>query len=427
MDLKDKARELLRRFKGDSYVFGLGVLDRAADFAARLGGSVLVVANGGEWLKPTVDELVAALGERGAALAGGRRFAGARPNSPREDVYRIACVILHCRPDCILAVGGGSTIDAVKAANVLAALGSHSLRIDDYFGAGKVTEAVAGTGAKLIPTVAVQTASGSAAHLTRYSNITDPATGQKKLIVDDAIVPTRAVFDYSITCAAPAELTVDGALDGLAHTLEVFYGIGDDKLEQVGEIALTAVELILANTPRAVAEPGDLDAREALGLATDLGGYAIMTGGTNGPHLTSFSLVDLTSHGRACGIMMPYYTVFFAPAITDRLRRLARVLHRAELMDEEARELAGRDLGLAVAGAMTAFAKSVGAPTALGELDGFTDDHVARALAAAKDPQLKMKLRNMPVPLDAGLVDRYMAPILQAAKAGDFSLIENMT
>jgi len=59
----------------------------------------------------------------------------------------------------------------------------------------------------------------------------------------------------------------------------------------------------------------DMDSRESLGLGTDLGGYAIMVGGTSGPHLTSFSLVDVLSHGRACAIMSPYYTVFFAPAI----------------------------------------------------------------------------------------------------------------
>ena len=426
MDLKDKAAQLLRDFKADSYAFGLGVLDRAADFAAGLGKSVLLIADPGDWLRPTASELARALAGRGVGLAGGRAFAGARPNAPREDVYRIESTILHFRPDCIVAVGGGSTIDAAKAANVLAALGAHCVEIDACFGVGKVSEALDRTGAKLAPMVAVQTAAGSGAHLTKYSNVTDPASGQKKLIVDDAIVPDRAVFDYSITSGAPARLTVDGALDGLAHTLEVFYGIGDDKLEQVAEIALTAVELIVANTSRAVARPGDLEAREALGLATDLGGYAIMVGGTNGAHLTSFSLVDVTTHGRACGIMNPYYTVFFAPAIEGKLRRVGRVFRRAGLLAVDPGGLGGRDLGTAVAGAMIAFATSVGAPTTLGQLDRFTDEHIARALAAAKSPQLKMKLQNMPVAMDAGMVDEYMAPILQAAKTGDFSLIRNM-
>ena len=54
-------------------------------------------------------------------------------------------------------------------------------------------------GKKLIPIIAVQTAASSGAHLTKYSNVTDPVTGQKKLIIDEAIVPPRAVFDYKTT------------------------------------------------------------------------------------------------------------------------------------------------------------------------------------------------------------------------------------
>jgi hypothetical protein len=75
---------------------------------------------------------------------------------------------------------------------------------------------------------------------------------------------------------------------------------------------------------------------------------------------------------------------------------------------------------------MVAFSKSINSPTTLAELPGFSEQHIERALAAAKDPQLDMKLKNMPVPLKAALVDEYMAPILAAAKTGDFSLIKNM-
>lgn len=59
-------------------------------------------------------------------------------------------------------------------------------------------------------------------------------------------------------------------------------------------------------------------------------------------------------------------------------------------------------------------------------IKGFTQGHIDRALAAAKNPQLKSKLENMPVPLSAEMVDDYMAPILEAAKTGDLSLIRNV-
>jgi len=62
----------------------------------------------------------------------------------------------------------------------------------------------------------------------------------------------------------------------------------------------------------------------------------------------------------------------------------------------------------------------------LGEVEGFSDEHVERELAAAKNPQLKMKLENMPVPLTAEMIDEYMGPILVAARDGDLSGIRNV-
>jgi alcohol dehydrogenase class IV len=151
-----------------------------------------------------------------------------------------------------------------------------------------------------------------------------------------------------------------------------------------------------------------------------------MIGGTNGGHLTSFSLVDLLPHGRACAIMNPYYTVFFALAIEDALRLVGRLCREADLTDADIETLEGRDLGVAVAEAFFAFARQVGFPTRLADVSGFSDAHVQRALAAAKDPQLKMKLQNMPVPLTAEMVDVYMGPVLEAARYGDLSAIKNV-
>jgi alcohol dehydrogenase len=60
-------------------------------------------------------------------------------------------------------------------------------------------------------------------------------------------------------------------------------------------------------------------------------------------------------------------------------------------------------------------------------VEGFNDEHIERPLTAAKDPQLKMKLGDMPVPLTADMVDEYMGPMLEAALSGDLSRVENMT
>jgi len=151
-----------------------------------------------------------------------------------------------------------------------------------------------------------------------------------------------------------------------------------------------------------------------------------MVGGTNGAHLTSFSLVDIASHGRACAVMNPYYTVFFAPAVETQLRIVGSIYKRYGYINTDIHGLSGRDLGIAVAEGMVNLSMKVGFPTTLAEIPGFTDEHIERAMSAARNPQLEMKLKNMPVPLDASLVEKYMRPILLAAKAGDFGVIRNM-
>ena len=426
-DRLDKARELLREFKGDRYVFGLDCLDRVGELTAQVGRRAAVVVGGFEadWAAPIHHTVTASLDAAGVELLGGL-IPGCRPNAPREDVVRIKDAILARAPEVVLVAGGGSTIDAAKCAAAMAVLGEKHPDFEAYFGVGKVRAMLEADAAAMIPLVAVQLAASSAAHLTKYSNITDPATAQKKLIVDDAVVPARALFDYSVTATMSKGFSADGGLDGIAHSLEVLYGARGDVLEKVRPVALLSIELVVNHLKRACERPDDLSAREALGLATDLGGYAIMIGGTNGGHLTSFSLVDVLSHGRACALMNPYYTVFFAPAIEEKLRDVGAIFKDAGYLESDPAALSGRELGLAVAEAMLALSRDIGFPTKLSEVDGFTDAHIERALDAAKNPQLEMKLRAMPVPLSAETVDDYMRPILEAARSGDFGLIRSM-
>ena len=424
----DRARALLHEFKGDAYLFGAGVLPSVGEIAAPIGKRPALVRDTFPGSDDYVQTIRDSLSEAGVALVGEIRGAG--PNAPREDLFRIAGELKALEPDVILSFGGGSTIDATKAAEVLRTLGGDDVHlgdIDDYFGTGLVTRALAESGKALTPHIAIQTAASSGAHLTKYSNITDVSTGQKKLIVDESIVPTRPVFDYEVTYGAPSALTGDGALDGIAHSLEVLYGaVGKPYYSKVGEVAGTCIDLVVNYLPRVIETLGDTEAREALCLATDLGGYAIMLGGTNGGHLTSFSLVDVLSHGRACAIMNPYYSVFFAPAIQEPLKLVGRICRDAGLTTADVESLSGRELGVAVAQAMFELARRIGFPTRLSEVEGFTEEHIKRALTAAKNPQLKMKLENMPVPLTADMVDEYMGPVLEAARDGDLTLIRNV-
>ncbi len=240
-------------------------------------------------------------------------------------------------------------------------------------------------------------------------------------------MPPRAVFDYMTTFTAPRELTADGALDGISHMLEVLYSTaGKPEYSRAATIAAAGIRLVVNYLPRVLDDLSDPIGREALGLATDLGGYAIMIGGTNGAHLTSFSLVDILNHGRACGLLNPYWTVFFAPAIQEPLRLVGAIFRQAGYSTGDIERLYGRDLGVAVAEALIAFERRVGLPTTLAEVPGFSDEHIRRALSAAKNPQLRSKLENMPVAMTGEMVDDYMGPVLEAARTGQLELIRNV-
>ncbi len=420
-DLKQKARKLINEFKGKDYIYGLGYLERIGELTHSLGKKMLLITNlqcrNPEIFRTVLDSL------KNSDLEIEGPFPSARPNSPKEDVDTIKEDILRSNPECVVVISGGSGIDAAKAAVVLATLGGD---IEDYFGIGKVTGELTQNRIKLPPLIAVQTASSSAAHLTKYSNITDLGTNQKKLIVDEAIIPPRALFDYSLTQTMSDSFTADGAFDGLAHCLEVYYGASPDSFEKIQEIALTGIELILSSLQNAIADPSDMEAREAIGLATDLGGYAIMLGGTNGAHLTSFSLVDILSHGRACALLNPYYTVFFAPSISRQLQKLSSLLVKHGLMDKAPSTLKGQELGLDVAQSFIKLSQSVGFPTKLEEIKGMSRAHIEKALSAAKSPELEMKLKNMPISLTFSTVEEYMGPVLEAALTGNFSLIKSV-
>jgi len=438
MDYKVQATKMLNDWKKGNYAFGMNVLKKIGGFAQGVGKSTMLVVTGlgvEKSTEPLLDKVISSLKDKNIDILD--IIKGARANAPREDVYRIANQIGKKKPDSIIAIGGGSTIDAVKAASVLACLDSDD--VETYFGMGLVTEKLKKEDKKLPIVVAVQTAASSGAHLTKYSNITDPLTGQRKLIIDEAVVPPLAVFDYSTTIGAPYSITADGGLDGIAHSLEVVYGAtGKPFFSKAMDIAEVGISLIVENLPKAVDEPEDEDARVALGLGTDLGGYAIMVGGTNYGHLFSFSLVNLLTHGRACALVNPYATVFFSSAIEPQLKMVGKILSQAGYIDEDVEKFSGRDLGIIVAQGMINFSKKIKFPTTLAEVGGGTEDK-ERILKAAKNPQLWSKLEQVPISLISrnakgevdkfqteANIDEYIGTLIDGVISGDFGKIKKV-
>jgi len=430
--MKEKVREaqkLLKDYKGKDYTFGINCLDVLGNYVSEFGNNTLLIISNSGWAKPLRKKIMDILNKNEIKILA--EVDTSAPNTPVGDVIKLANIIKSTHPDSITCVGGGSAIDCAKDANVLASLSPDRNDLEPFFGVGRVRKIAQEKNKKLLPLVAVEVASGSGSHISKNANVTYTEKKQKKLISDDIITPQKAIFDYSVTLTAPVDLTIDGAIDGLAHSLEIYYGTDSSSIEykKVEKVCLTSISMIVDALPLLIDDLANVKYREIIGLATDLGGYALMLGGTNGAHLNSFSLIDIMTHGRACGILNPYYTVFFSTAIKNKLKKLAGIYKKyidRRYTEERIANLNARQLGEVVAEAMIAFSKKIGFPTKLSEIEGFNDSYIDKMIEAAKNPQLEMKLKNMPVPLSAKLVDEYMRPVLEAAKVGDLSIIKNL-
>ncbi|RKY59819.1 MAG: iron-containing alcohol dehydrogenase, partial [Candidatus Latescibacterota bacterium] len=152
----------------------------------------------------------------------------------------------------------------------------------------------------------------------------------------------------------------------------------------------------------------------------------VESAGTGAGHLGSYQLVRYLPHGRACAVLNPYYTVLFGEATEKQNRVLGEILQRAGFVEGvDLGKLGGRRLAEVVAGGMIRFSKSIGFPTTLKEA-GVPPEQVEVMAEASKDPQVRMKLKNMPVPLDVEDVDRFIRPTLLAAYEGDFDLVPEL-
>ena len=131
----EKAKALLHEFKGDSYLCGTDILSKVGQVVAAKGKSAALVRGTFSGSDDYVGMIRDSLADSGVNLVA--EIKGARPNCPREDLFRIVDSLREIEADVVISFGGGSTIDAVKAAEVLRTLDGD---IDAYFGMGLVTE-----------------------------------------------------------------------------------------------------------------------------------------------------------------------------------------------------------------------------------------------------------------------------------------------
>jgi alcohol dehydrogenase class IV len=227
--------------------------------------------------------------------------------------------------DLIVAVGGGSSIDSAKSVSLL--LGNDG-KLSEYqqrrVGADwRAERRVQRRGAEII---AVPTTAGTGSEVTAGSGVFDPATGIKGWAGDPLLRPSVALCDPLLTRSMPPRVTADTGMDALSQAIECVLNGGFKPFADA--LALTAIEVIGQNLPRAFANGNDVAARAAMLGAATMTGVAFSNGGLIHVHTYAEVLGDLTHlpHGRLIGLMLPHVLEWSKIGCADKLATIGRAL-----------------------------------------------------------------------------------------------------
>ncbi|TXT63930.1 MAG: putative iron dependent alcohol dehydrogenase [Promethearchaeota archaeon] len=409
-EIEKEAMKIFEEWPRTKIIFGKNTLKETGKYAKEFGENALIVIGGGSVKKfGYLNELTNSLESEGIVHS---LYEGVEPNPPKATVEDIAETFNGNTYDITVAIGGGSTMDAAKAALILTGTGNKD--INKYFGVNKVSAELD----RISPCICIPTTSGTSSEITRYSNVTLPEKGVKKLISDIAIHPHYAIVDPTLTMSCPQDLTLTVGLDTMTHSMEGYLNrVQDEGNEDINKRALMSLELVFRWLKVAVKEPKNYTARKMMAIASVLGGTVIggkRFKGTAGPHMNSFSWAETIAHGKATGIMMPYYIAYYGKNDTV-MKKLEPI---AEMLGVEK----GEKIGLNVAQAMLNWYDEMEFPTKISDLEGWKSEYKDKAIEDAAENT--MKLEAMPNPVQLDKVEETIGPILEAAIDGELSKLE---
>jgi len=277
----------------------------------------LVVTDPGIAMLPMSEQLLAACQTAGLQSA---MFSNIKANPTGQNVSDGVAAFLGGHHDAVIALGGGSALDAGKAIALIAQQ-SCSLwdleDIDDWW-----TRASPDT---IAPIIAVPTTAGTGSEVGRAGVLTDSATHRKKIIFHPKLMPVVTLCDPALTVGMPAFITAGTGMDALAHCLEAYCSPHYHPMSQ--GIALEGMRLVLENLPRAYAVPDDLNARANMMSAAAMGAVAFQKG-LGAIHSLSHPIgaVYNTHHGTTNAVVMPMVLDFNRAEIEVRIDRAAAYL-----------------------------------------------------------------------------------------------------
>lgn len=311
-------------------------------------------------------------------------FSGIKPEPTIETVEEMVAFLEDEKPDEVIAIGGGSPMDAAKAAWLVYQAGG---TIHDYFGVNKFSSA--NPKRKLKKIIAIPTTAGTGSEVTPYSNIVDTKLQVKKLISEIEIIPEYSFLVPEFTYSMPHGVTLATGCDALAHAIEGFLNVGQDNADPyANERALAAITLVAEYLPLVLADGNHQEARSAMSIASALAGMVIRHKSTGLPHLCSFSWFGKIEHGIAVVLLLPaawrYYNA--SPAVAERTMLLAPVFG-GKTPDE-------------VVDGFCSFLQRCGVPSGLNAFPEITPELLEKTAASAAQNKMKLELAPRPVPLE---------------------------
>ena len=249
--------------------------------------------------------------------------------------------------DCIVAIGGGSSMDTAKAIGIIIA--------NPEFADVRSLEGVAPTKNKCVPIIAVPTTAGTAAEVTINYVITDAEKNRKMVCVDVHDIPVVAVVDPDMMSSMPKGLTAATGMDALTHAIEGYITKGAWEMSDM--FHLKAIEIISKNLRGAVANTSE--GREGMALGQYIAGMGFSNVGLGIVHSMAHPLGALydTPHGVANAILLPTVMEYNAEATGEKYRDIAKAMG-VEGVDEMSLE----DARKAAVAAVKQLSEDVGIP-----------------------------------------------------------------
>ena len=298
-------------------LFGDGVIDDLPAEIASLGTSrPLLVTDRGLLKTPIVGQVEKILAGAGLEC---QTFSQVDPNPTDAQVDAGAEAFSAHGADCIVALGGGSPMDAGKAIQIRIHHKQPMEDLDDLKGGDALI-----TG-KLPPLIAIPTTSGTGSEVSRSAVITVAAADRKVVLFSPRLMPVVALCDPSLTHGLPARITAETGMDALSHNLEAYLSNGYHPMAD--GIALTGIRMVAVFLPQAVADGSHTQARAEMMMASTMGATAFQKGlGVIHSLAHPLSSVAGVSHGLANALMMPHALRFNAEAVPERVADVARAL-----------------------------------------------------------------------------------------------------